>query len=142
MTTIETENIECPSCKVEQHVDVYQAINAMENSELVQWLFNGDINIFKCNECGHEAHIQLPLLFNDYRVGVKIQYFPEQWLADNSEGVCNDYLGMLAKMGKFRDDFQSNKLEDLLVVFSMDVTISQIKFRTQFFDMANSGMND
>ncbi|BBO77802.1 hypothetical protein DSCW_52190 [Desulfosarcina widdelii] len=40
MTTIETENIECPSCKVEQHVDVYQAINAMENSELVQCAYS------------------------------------------------------------------------------------------------------
>jgi hypothetical protein len=61
-------------------MDVCQTINAMENPELVQKLVAGDINIFKCAGCGHEAHIQLPLLFNDYRVGVKILYYPDPWI--------------------------------------------------------------
>ena len=146
MTMTESETIACPACKVEQDVDVYQTINAMENPELVQKLVAGKINIFKCAGCSHVAQIQLPLLFNDYRVGVKIQYYPEHWLADNPEEVCNDYLGMLTQMRQFRDDFpfmeKSNKPESLLVVFSMDEMINQIKFRTQLFEMANSGMND
>ncbi len=146
MTMIEKETIGCPACKVVQKVDVYQTINAMENQELVQRLVNGDINVFKCAGCGHAAHIQTPLLFNDLKIGLKIQYYPEHWLTDNPEGVCNDYLGMLTQMEQFRDDFpfmeQSNKPESLMVVFSMDEMISQINFRTQLFEMANSGMND
>ena len=146
MTMAEQETIGCPACKAEQDVNVYQTINAMENPELVQKLVAGEINIFKCAGCGHEANIQLPLLFNDYRVGVKIQFYPEHWLTDNPEGVCTDYLGMLTQMRQFRDDFpfmeKSNKPESLLVVFSMDEMISQIKFRTQLFEIANSGMND
>ena len=143
MTMIETETISCPSCNLPQQVDVYQTINAIENPELVKWLFDGDINIFKCNECGHEAHVQLPLLYNDYRIGVKIQYYPEQLLKENPEAVCNDYLGMLIQMKKFRQDFpfmeKSNKPASLLVVFSMAEMVRHIKFRTKLFEVENSG---
>ena len=83
------------------------------------------------------AQIIVPLLFNDLRVGVKIQYYPEHLLAENPEWVCNDYLGMLAQMEKFRQDIpfmeHSNKLGSLLVVFYMEEMVSQIKFRTCLF---------
>jgi hypothetical protein len=48
MTMVETEIIAYPACKVEQDVDVYQTINAMENPELLEKLVAGEINIFKC----------------------------------------------------------------------------------------------
>ena len=147
MTMAEKETIGCPACKAEQDVNVYQTINAMENPELVQKLMAGKINIFKCARCSHEAHIQLPLLFNDYRIGVKIQYYPEHLLAENPEWVCNDYLGMLKQMEQFRQDYgpfmpYSNRPGSLLVVFSMEEMVSHIKFRTKLFEMANRVADD
>jgi hypothetical protein len=49
---------------------------------------------------------------------------------------------MVKKMEKFRQEFglfmpDINKPANLLVVFSMDEMISQIKFRTQLFEMEN-----
>jgi len=66
---------------------------------------------------------------------------------ENPEYVCIDYLEMLKRMDKFRQDFSLfmpdlNKPGNLLVVFSMDEMINQVKFRTQLFELANSGMND
>ena len=105
MTMIETETIECPACNTVQDVNVSRTINAMESPKLVSKLMKREINVFKCSECGHEAYIQLPLLFNDHRIGLKIQYYPEHWLEDNPEGVRNDYLRMLKQMEEFQQNF-------------------------------------
>lgn len=143
MTMIETETIACPACKKKQAVDIYQTINAMANPELVQKLMAGEISVLTCNACGHVAKIHTPLLFNDYRMDLKIQFYPEHLLVENPEYVSNDYLEMLKQMEKFRQEFglfmpDSNKPENLLVVFSMDEMINQIKFRTHLFEMENS----
>jgi hypothetical protein len=102
MTMIETETIACPACKKKQAVDVYQTINAMENPELAQKLMAGDINVLTCNACGHLAQIHTPLLFNNHRIDLKLQFYPEHLLVENPEYVSNDYLGMLKRMEKFR----------------------------------------
>ena len=142
MTMMETESIECPACKKKQAVDVYQTINATENPELVQKLMVGEISVFKCAACGHAAQIHTPLLFNNHRMGLKIQFYPEHLLAENPEYVCNDYLAMLKQAEKFRQDYSLfmpdlNKRESLLVVFSMEEMISQIKFRAKIFELEN-----
>jgi hypothetical protein len=95
---IDTETIACPACKVEQDVDVYQTINAMENPELVPKLMAGEISIFTCTACSHVAQIHTPLLFNDHRMGLKIQFYPEHLLVENPEYVVNDYLEMVKQM--------------------------------------------
>ena len=143
MTMMETETIACPACKKKQAVDVYQTINAIENPELVQKLMAGEISVLTCSACGHVAKIHTPLLFNDHRMDLKIQLYPEHLLVENHEYVCNDYLEMLKQMENFRQDFSLfmpdiNKPENLLVVFSMDEMINQIKFRTQLFEMENN----
>ena len=147
MTMSETETIACPACQKKQAVDVYQTINAVENPELVQKLMTGKINVLTCTACGHVAQIHTPLLFNDHRKNLKIQFYPEHLLVENPEYVSNDYLEMLKGMEKFRQEFglfmpDSSKPGSMLVVFSLDEMRSQIKFRTQLFEMANSEMND
>jgi hypothetical protein len=64
-------------------------------------------------------------------------------LVENPEYVSNDYLEMLKRMEKFRQEFglfmpDLNKPKNLLVVFSMDEMINQIKFRTHLFEMEKS----
>jgi hypothetical protein len=142
MTIIERETIGCPACKVEQDVDVYQTINAMENPELVRNLLSREINVLTCSACGHVAQIHTPLLFNDYRMDLKIQFYPEHLLVENPEYVSNDYLEMLKQMEKFREEFglfmpDSNKPGSLLVVFSMAEMVNQIRFRTKLFELEN-----
>ena len=144
---IETETIACPACKKKQAVDVYQTINAMENPELVQKLMAGEISVLTCTACGHVAKIHTPLLFNDYRMDLKIQFYPEHLLVENPEYVCNDYLEMLKQMKKFRQEFglfmpDLNKPGSLLVVFSMEEMLSQIRFRTKVFQIENSAKVD
>jgi uncharacterized protein YbaR (Trm112 family) len=143
MTMTEAEIIACPACKKKQAVDVYQSINAMENPELVQKLMAGELNVLRCTACGHVAQIHTPLLFNDYRIGLKLQFYPEHLLAENIEYVCNDYLEMLKQMKKFHQEFgllmqDSNKPGGLLAVFSMEEMVRQIKFRTKLYELENN----
>jgi hypothetical protein len=143
MTMIEKETIGCPACKVEQDVGVYQTINAVENPELVPKLMAGEISVFTCTACGHVAQIHTPLLFNDHRMDLKIQFYPEHLLGENPEYIYNDYKEMLTQMEKFRQEFglfmpASYKPANLLVVFSMNEMINQIKFRTQLFELENN----
>jgi len=147
MTMIETETISCPACTTQQEAAVYQTINATENPELVQKLMKGEINLFKCVECGHEALIESPLLYNDYRIGLKIQFYPNHVLKENPEALCNDYLALLKQLEKLKKDFSPfmpglEKQDGLMVVFSMAEMVSQIKFRTKLFEVGNDSEVD
>jgi len=102
----------------------------------------GKINLFRCTACGHEAQIESPVLYNDYRIGLKIQYYPEHVLKENPEAVCNDYLAMLKQLEKLREDFGPfmpglEKQDGLMVVFSLAEMVNQIRFRTKLFEVKN-----
>jgi hypothetical protein len=118
----------------------YQTINAMENPELVQKLMAGEISVLTCTACGNVAKILTPLLFNDHQMDLKIQFYPEHLLVENPEYVSNDYLEMLKRMEKFRQEFglfmpDLNKPGSLLVVFFLAEMVNQIRFRTKLFDV-------
>lgn len=133
MTLMARETVLCPACGFKQEIEVYQSINANITPELVDRLFDGEINVFNCISCGHRAFINQPLLFNDMRLEVKIQYFPADWLNDNIDSLCEQYRGLMAELEKFRSDFgfmsKSIREMDICVVFSLYEMVAQIKFR-------------
>ena len=95
-----------------------------------------------CTACGHVAQIHTPLLFNDYRIGLKIQYYPAHLLDENLDYVCNDFLEGLSQIKKFTQEYGLfmpglEKQEGLLVVFSLGEMVHQIRFRTKLFEMRN-----
>ena len=133
MTSTANETIICPACETRQEIELYESINALENPALVRKMLGGDINLFVCNACGHTAQVEVPLLYNDLRLGVKIQYFPAMLLDQEPENLCEQYLAMVAEMKSFQVEFgfmaDSMANQSLHVVFSMEEMIAQIKFR-------------
>ena len=133
MTSTANEKIVCPACGARQEIELYESINALEDPGLVQKLLAGDINRFVCNACGHTVHVEVPLLYNDLRLGVKIQYFPAILLDKEPENLCKQYFGMLAEMKSFQLEFgfmaKSIRNQSFYVVFSMEEIVAQIKFR-------------
>lgn len=133
MTLMARETILCPACGSKQEIEVYKSINANITPELVNRLFDGEINVFNCTSCGHIALVNQPLLFNDMRMEPKIQYFPVDWLNENIDSVCDQYRGIVAELEKFRSEFgfmsKTIREMDLCVVFSLDEMVAQIKFR-------------
>jgi DNA-directed RNA polymerase subunit RPC12/RpoP len=133
MTMMSKETVPCPACGFKQEIEVYQTINADITPELVDRLFDGEINVFNCKSCGHRALVNQPLLFNDMRREHKIQYFPVDWLNENIDSVCEQYRGLVAELEKFRSDFgfmaKSFREMSIDVVFYLDEMIAQIKFK-------------
>ncbi len=134
MTSTAIERIICPACGFRQEFQFYESINALEDPGMVEKLFAGEINLFICASCGHKVIVEVPLLYNDIRMGLKIQYFPSVWLEEKPERVCKQYIEMLSTLKAFRDDFgfmtESMRNQTIHVVSSMEEMVAQIKFRT------------
>jgi hypothetical protein len=133
MTSKAMETIRCPACGSHQKIELYETINAMDDPVLVEKLLAGEINLFTCASCNHKAQVEAPLLFNDLRLGLKIQYFPAILLDKDPENLCKQYFGMMAEMKSFQEEFgfmaKSIRNQSIYIVFSMEEMVAQIKFR-------------
>lgn len=78
MTMMATEALACPECASEQQVDIWSTINVTVNLELRGKLFDGQINVFGCANCGYQALLGAPLLYHDQVRGFAVQFFPPE----------------------------------------------------------------
>ena len=139
MTMVRQEMVPCPSCKKSQKVTLYDTINVDLNPDLRTKLFNGEINAFKCEHCGHAAHFaDVALLYNDMKREFAVWYFPFSSLAQkefyddfSADGKLklNDQLRKLYSMGGIKE-----YLSQTHIVFSMPEMIFYIIFREKLFD--------
>lgn len=68
--------MDCPKCASKGKVTVHQSINVSLDPGLREKLFNGEINVLHCAECGHDAFISIPLLYHDMDRKFMVQFFP------------------------------------------------------------------
>ena len=76
MTKITSTTLACPHCQHQQSVEVYLTLNVTLNPDGKEKLFNGDINIFKCEKCQTSAPIDTQFLYHDMELKVAVHYFP------------------------------------------------------------------
>ncbi|BBO74558.1 hypothetical protein DSCW_19750 [Desulfosarcina widdelii] len=109
----------------------------MDDPGLVERLLAGEINLFTCASCEHRARVEAPLLFNDLKIGLKIQYFPAILLDKDPENLCKQYFGMMTEMKSFQKEFdfmaKSFRNQSIYIVFSMEEMVAQIKFRALLY---------
>ena len=139
MTDLYEESIRCPSCNQSQNVTVYKSINVTLDPNLRESLFDGQINIFKCNECGQEAFIPIPLLYHDMERQFCVCYYAPENL--EHEGFY-DQFNSNGELAGFEEMLQgSEKTGDYLVkpyiVFDMKDMIYLILFREALFQKHN-----
>ena len=130
MTRITTHEIECQACGSKQDTEIFESINVTVDPELKEKLFKGEINKFICEKCSHEAMVDISLLYNDMERKFSVQYYPYQWIFDES------FLNGFTKQGEpewTRDERVPKKIMGHLkwthIVFSMDELIRYIMFR-------------
>ncbi len=107
------------------------SINVSLDPELRVRLFNGDINIFRCESCDITVKIEKDLLYHDQVRKFGIKYVPPYWL-DYSES-----FKYFSTDGKYRLDFdagdmfqeKANYLFDAHVVFDLNEMLRYITFR-------------
>ncbi len=135
MTIMYEEEILCPSCEHKQTVTVWNSINVTLHSELRERLFNEEINAFKCESCGYEALIDIPLLYNDMRLKFCVLYYPEEYL--QHEDLYEDFSieGKIILEGIPKMIQEENKyLYEPHIVFSFDEMINYIIFRETLYE--------
>lgn len=70
-------NISCPSCGVQQQVDLYEAINVSTDPQLKDALMQNWLNRVECPDCGATFRVDMPLLYSDPRNNILIHWMPE-----------------------------------------------------------------
>ncbi len=77
MSSTLTKNISCPVCGTQNEITVYKTVNANTDPDLRTALLNGELLHFKCMDCGYEAELKYPLLYNDVKNAFMIYYLPD-----------------------------------------------------------------
>lgn len=131
MSISNKEKIPCPQCKHEEEVTLWASINVSLNPELKEKLFQAKINQFKCNQCGYETYISIPLFYNDMDREFSIQYYhPEQMEEKDffNQFEPNFPTRLSHKMPEEMEQLAPEYLMRPHIVFDMNELIRQILF--------------
>lgn len=77
MSTSKTYNIQCPSCGVQQDVELHEVLNVSTDLELKKSLMENRLNRVECIDCDASFRIDTPLLYSDPKNNILIHWIPE-----------------------------------------------------------------
>lgn len=129
MTQVKMVEVTCPKCQNVQEVKVYDALNVTLNPADKVTLFEGQVNVFECDVCGHKALLAVPFLYHDMERAFCVYYFPAEYVEEDefirnwvtAEGkLCIPQLSG----GKF-----PAYMADAQIVFSMQELLNYVVFR-------------
>lgn len=71
------KKINCPHCKEENEVILWEKVNVDMNPDLKEKLFAETINNMKCKSCNYVSRVDIPLYYNDAKRKFFIYLVPE-----------------------------------------------------------------
>jgi hypothetical protein len=136
MTIREEQVMGCPTCGHKQKVEFYQAVNVKLNPELKERLFRGEINIFKCDECGNKAVVDLVFLYNDTDKRFCVQYCPFELVSERSDKLSGMYTieGKLSIPSNIQLPETAQYMYEPHIVLSLDEMIRYVQFREALYE--------
>jgi len=85
MSRTKTLSLKCPSCRKQIALPVYESITLSEDPQLRAPLLNGQLNYFRCDNCGANFPLPQPLLCHDALRRTMIYFLPQQDVLDLSK---------------------------------------------------------
>jgi hypothetical protein len=136
MTEMKSHKLNCPKCGHLQDTVVWSSLNVSLDPNLREKLFNREINVFICQECGNRALINVALLYHDIKRRYCVWYYPAQAIEDpeffktfTKDGKLN--MDQLSKvMGK-----EGHYFMEPHIVFDLNEMIQYIRFRDKLHDL-------
>ena len=126
------EIIQCPECKHEQEMEVYRSINTGLDPNLRRELFEGAINRFSCESCGHQSALAIPLLYNDPQREFCVHYYPLQMI--KSEPFLSQFnRDATVNTAQTENSDIPEYMRKIQVVFDLNEMIHYILFREELF---------
>lgn len=133
-------DLECPNCALSQTIVIWDSLNADVSPEARKALFEGKINVFICEVCGHQALIPVPLLYHDMKRRFVVQYFPFEAIGDDDflrrfgiDGTDRSMVGALAGLPAGTESAM-DYMRRAHIVFDMGELVRYVLFREQVFD--------
>lgn len=77
MSNTEMRMVACPKCGKMNEIKVYKTVNATTDQNFREELLGGELLRFRCSDCGKEAELRYPLLYNDMKNKFMVYYVPE-----------------------------------------------------------------
>ncbi len=77
MSRSKTYNISCPSCGLQQEIDLYESVNAVSDPALKDALMKNWLNRVECPDCEASFRVDMPLLYSDPQHNMLIHWMPE-----------------------------------------------------------------
>lgn len=103
--------ITCPTCGVNQDVELHESINVQSNPELKQALLENRFNRVTCADCDASFRIDMPVLYSDPEHEIMIHWIPET---------------KTLKCDKIIEDFEQS-LEEINKILPKDVTPPKVR---------------
>lgn len=92
------EMVDCSYCRAQQPFTVWDSVNVWVDPKLKQSLLNGDLTTFRCQHCGHEAHVAYDCLYHDMDRSLAIWLkYPEP---DGSFNIDRAAKAMFSTLGE------------------------------------------
>jgi hypothetical protein len=129
MTRSRSHEIECSHCGLKQEVNIWESINVSVDPDLKQRLFQGLINVFKCQKCEKDTFISVPLFYHDMERRFCVQFFPFDWLED--DGLLSDAFTREGELNTalFQLPDTPDDMKRTHIVFDMDELLRYVVFR-------------
>lgn len=77
MSSKHLTKIACPKCGKENEFTVWDSVNVQIDPDMKKQIMSGDAFLFKCPECGNEAHIFYTMLYHDMNKKLMIYLLPD-----------------------------------------------------------------
>jgi hypothetical protein len=90
MSKSKTYHIKCPSCGVQQDVELYESVNVGTDPDLKQALLENRLNRVDCIDCDASFRVDMPLLYSDPKHNILIHWIPETTELDK-EQIIEDF---------------------------------------------------
>jgi transcription elongation factor Elf1 len=129
MTKWRREEISCPECNHVEMVTLHGTINVTLDSGLKEELFEDQINVFNCTNCGEFRLIPLNLLYHDMDKKIQIwEQYSDSNLREETKSCEEKLPPLLLKDRRTRIVYSRSNLIEKILCFDHDLDDRVIEY--------------
>ena len=116
MSTTGTKSVACPQCGASSEVKVFKTVNVTTDRNFREQLLSGEMLHFHCPNCGHDAQLRYPMLYNDINNKFMVYFIPDAAKDKVTDEALEKEYGELAGIRRrLVGDF--NELKEKIHIF-------------------------
>ena len=119
-------DLDCPKCGRKTKTEIWSTMNTQLNPEAKKKLLEGQINIFRCDNCSFETVVDASFLYHDMEKKFLVYYLPFE--------DVEKHLDMFTENAEMSDPLLEKRVElsdhfkHMHFVFSMDELVRYVVF--------------